>query len=59
MQNKLKIITEEFFQVSLAGYLAFLAAETVSHGFISNFFNLNILLIVVLILGVIEVVNGR
>jgi hypothetical protein len=46
------IVAREFFQVSLVTYLLLTLAETLKTGFVSNFFNLNYLLIIVLVTGV-------
>ncbi len=51
-KDNLAIIFQEIFQVMLSGYLIFLLAETIKEGIISNFFNLNILLLIVLVSGV-------
>jgi hypothetical protein len=55
--NKLKIFITEFFQVSLVTYLVLLLLETVSPGYVSNVFNLNILLGVVLVSGILMVIS--
>jgi hypothetical protein len=52
MKIILKIICQEVFQVSLGGYLILLVAETIRSGFVSNFFDLNILLVVILVSGI-------
>lgn len=58
--QKLHIICEETFQISLAGYLILLLVETVKEGFVSNFFNLNILLGIILISGIgMAVLGGK
>ncbi|SRR6266403_2262056 len=54
---KLHIIAEEFFQFSLITYLILFLTETLQTGFVSNFFNLNILLEIVLASGVIMVLT--
>jgi hypothetical protein len=54
---KIHLLAEEFFQYSLITYLILLLAETIKEGFVSFFFNLNILLIVVLASGVIMVLT--
>ncbi len=46
------VLCREFFQVMLVTYLTATLAETLHTGVVSNFFNLNYLLIVVLISGV-------
>lgn len=53
----LNIITKEIFQVSLITYLILLLAETVQEGFVSYFFNLNILLALVLVSGIIMTIT--
>ncbi|MDB5178660.1 MAG: hypothetical protein JWN01_603 [Patescibacteria group bacterium] len=44
--------SREFFQVSLVTYLLLTLAEALKEGFVSNFFNMNYLLLVVLLAGV-------
>lgn len=51
------LVAEEFFQYSLITYLILLFAETIKEGFVSFFFDLNILLVVVLLSGVIMVLT--
>lgn len=48
----INIVSKELFQVSLITYLLLLLAETVKTGFVSLFFNLNWLLMVVLLSGI-------
>lgn len=55
MKSKLGIIINELFQVSLVTYLILLLLETLDKGFVSNVFNLNYLLGVVLISGILKV----
>jgi hypothetical protein len=55
MKSKIGIIISELFNVSLVTYLILLLLETLSKGFVSDFFNLNILLGIVLISGIIMV----
>jgi hypothetical protein len=52
LKDNTNIVAKEFFQVSLVTYLLLTLAETVHEGFVSNFFNMNYLLMVVLITGV-------
>ncbi len=54
-KSNLGIIINELFQVSLVTYLILLLLETLDKGFVSNVFNLNYLLAVVLISGIIKV----
>jgi len=54
---KLHILLEELFQFSLITYLILLLAETLQTGFVSYFFNLNILLGVVLVSGILMVLT--
>lgn len=54
---KIYLIAKEFFQFSLLTYLILLLTETLSEGFVSLFFNLNILLIVVLFCGIISLLT--
>lgn len=49
----LSIISKELFQTSLVTYLILLLAETVKTGFVSFFFNMNILVGVVLVSGIV------
>lgn len=55
---KLAIIIDVIFQVSLITYLVMLLMETVKVGFVSNYFNLNLLLGVVFVSGVFMVLTG-
>jgi hypothetical protein len=52
IKNAVNISSREFFQVFLVTYLILTLAETYREGFVSNFFNINYLLIVVLLSGV-------
>lgn len=54
---KIHLIAEGIFQYSLITYLLLLLAETIQEGFVSFFFNLNLLLIVVLISGIMMVLT--
>lgn len=56
---KTHIVAREFFQYSLITYLILLLAETVRQGIVSYFFNLNILLALVLTSGVIMVLTHQ
>lgn len=47
-------LINEIFKVSLVAYLIFLLIETFSAGFISNYLNLNIILVVCVISGIID-----
>lgn len=51
------VAAREFFQVSLVTYLLLTLAETLRTGVVSNFFNLNYLLIVVVVSGAVMVVT--
>ena len=51
-KDKIGIISEEVFQFSLITYLILLIAETVREGFVTFFFDLRYLLIVILISGI-------
>ena len=55
LKNKMVVIGEELFQVSLITYLIFLIIETIQEGFVTNFFNINILLILILIGGITKI----
>ncbi|MDP3941662.1 MAG: hypothetical protein Q8Q49_05130 [bacterium] len=50
---KIHLVSKEFFQYSLTTYLLLLLAETLKEGFVSYFFNLNILLGIVIISGIV------
>lgn len=52
MREKLHIVSEEVFQISLCGYLLLLLLETIQEGFVSTFFNLYYLLAVIVISGI-------
>lgn len=52
MRNILVSFSEEIFQIFLVVYLALLLLESTKTGFVSDFFNLNILLGILLISGV-------
>lgn len=51
------IVTKEFFQATLVTYLLLTLAETLKEGFVSNFFNMNYLLVAVLVSGVAMVLS--
>src|SRR3989344_5801582 len=55
LKNKMVVIGEELFQVSLITYLIFLIIETIQEGFVTNFFSINILLILILIGGITKI----
>ena len=57
MKQAVNISSREFFQTSLVTYLLLTLAETLSEGFVSNFFNMNYLLLVVLVTGVVMVLT--
>jgi hypothetical protein len=52
IKNAVNVSSREFFQVFLVTYLLLTLAETFREGFVSNIFNINYLLAVVLISGV-------
>jgi hypothetical protein len=54
---KVHLVSQEFFQYSLITYLILLFAETIKEGFVSFFFDPNILLVVVLFSGVVMVLT--
>jgi hypothetical protein len=56
---KIHLIAEEFFQFSLITYLILLFTESLKKGFVSFFFNPNIILAIVLISGVIMVITDN
>ena len=51
-KQTLHAASKEFFGASLAVYLLIILAETLKSGYVSYFFNINFLLIVVLVTGV-------
>jgi hypothetical protein len=51
IKNAVNVSSREFFQVFLVTYLLLTLAETYREGFVSNFFNINYLLAVVLVSG--------
>lgn len=53
--SKVGIVINELFQVSLVTYLILLLWETLDRGAVSNVFNLNWLLVIVLVSGIIKV----
>ena len=55
---KIHIIAQEIFQYSLITYLILQIAEIINQGFVSNFFNINILLILILVCGIIMVITN-
>jgi len=57
MKDNLQTISSEVFQYSLVFYLGLLIAETIKKGLVSEVFNLNILLGVVLVSGIIKVLT--
>ncbi|MGH7204035.1 MAG: hypothetical protein ACREHC_06345 [Candidatus Levyibacteriota bacterium] len=52
---KLHVVSEQFFQYSLMTYLLLLLTETIKEGLVSFFFNLNILLGVVVLSGIVMI----
>ncbi len=60
MALKLKIFLEnlakDIFYISFVSYLFFLAADLLVPGFVSNFFNLNIILIISTVFGIITLI---
>ena len=57
-KNSIGIIFEEAFKVFFVGYLLFLIIETLKSGFITNFFNINIILLLVLVTGIGRILLG-
>lgn len=57
LKLKVYLVAKEFFQFSLLTYLLLLLTEALSEGFVSLFFNLNILLVVILLCGIISLVT--
>lgn len=54
---KANLIVGELFQFSLVTYIILLIAETLQEGFVSYFFNINILLGIVLLTGIIMLIT--
>jgi hypothetical protein len=57
LKTGINIVGREFFQVFLVTYLLLTLAETFREGFVSNFFNMNWLLLVVLVSGIMMVLT--
>ena len=57
LKQNINIAGREFFQTSLVTYLILTLAETLRAGTVSNFFNMNYLLLVVLITGLAMVIT--
>jgi hypothetical protein len=57
LKNGINIVGREFFQVFFVTYLLLTLAETFREGFVSNFFNMNWLLLVVLVSGIMMVLT--
>lgn len=55
LRNKLYIMGSELFQAVLVTYMLLTVAETLRVGTVSNFLNMNYLLIVVLVAGIVMV----
>jgi regulator of PEP synthase PpsR (kinase-PPPase family) len=55
----INIASKEFFQAALVTYLLLTLAETVKEGVVSNFFNMNYLLLLVLVTGVAMVLTEQ
>ena len=55
----LRDVNQDIFGVSLSLYLIFVLLETIKEGFVSFFFNINYLLVIVLASGVITVLTGE
>lgn len=58
MKNNINIVASEIFNVFLITYLVFILAETLDEGFVTNFLNLNWLLIIVVISGLTSTILG-
>lgn len=54
---KIHLITEELFQFTLGTYLVLLLIETLQEGFVSYFFNLHLLLFVIILNGLVVVMT--
>lgn len=59
LKFKLHIIGREFFRVSLPVYVALVLSDIIFLGIVSNFFNLNYLLLVVVVSGMIMVATSE
>ncbi len=59
MKRIIHIVSAELFQISFATYLILLLLENIQKGFVNNFFNLNILLGVIVTGGMLKVVTGK
>ena len=55
MKSNIGIVATELFQVSLVAYLILLLLESISPGFVSDFFNLSFLLWAVILSGIVMV----
>jgi hypothetical protein len=49
--NMVKLIIKEIFLFSLVAFLIFFGLELIKEGFVSNYFDLNILLIISILFG--------
>ena len=49
--NMVKLIIKEMFLFSLVAFLIFFGLELIKEGFVSNYFDLNILLIISILFG--------
>lgn len=59
LKDKLYITSNELFKAAFVTYLILIVVETYYSGTVSNFFNMNYLLAVILILGVIMVATEK
>ena len=55
LRNKLYIASNELFQAALLTYMILTVVETLRQGTVSNFFNMNYLLAIVLVVGMVMV----
>lgn len=59
LQNKWFLASREVFQIALLTYMLFVVVETVLPGIVGNFFNMNYLLVLVLVSGIVMVLTER
>ena len=59
MKNKIYIVIEEIFKVGFATYVVYLGLELWLEGLVSNYFDLNILLLVVIFSGLVTLFHRK
>jgi len=57
IRNFLEMLIKDIFYISFVSYLFFVALDLLIPGFVSNFFNLNIILIISAVSGIITLIN--